>query len=138
MSRKRHEMHKRAMGGKTGEGSGNPEWEAGGQSDAAKEAEERKRGGKVKSHMHGEGEEGKHRSDRPARRARGGKVDGAGMHHSVKHHSMHHAPKDHGSHVAGRKRGGGIGANLTPLSTAARVKQVTKGETPEIGEPDGE
>lgn len=129
MSRKRHEMHKRAAGGKTGEGSGNPEWEAGGQSNAAKEAEEKKHGGKVRHH--GEGEHAKARSDRPARRARGGKVDGEKMHHEVKHHSMHH------NMAPGRKRGGGIGANLTPLSTAARVKEVTKGEEPEGGVPDG-
>jgi hypothetical protein len=35
----------------------------------------------------------------------------------------------------GRARGGRIGANLAPLSTAARVKHVTKGEGPEEGEP---
>lgn len=34
----------------------------------------------------------------------------------------------------GRARGGRIGANLAPLSTAARVKHVTKGETPEEGD----
>jgi hypothetical protein len=85
--------------------SSKPEWEAGGESNAAKEAEEKKRGGKVM----GEGEKPKMRHDRPAR-ARGGQVPG-------------------------RKRGGGIGANLTPLSTAARVKHVTKGEEPEEGVP---
>ncbi len=52
----------------------------------------------------GEGEMPKHRADK---RARGGGV--------------------------GRKRGGGVGANLTPLSTAAKVKEITKGEQPEGG-----
>lgn len=37
--------------------------------------------------------------------------------------------------AVGRKRGGGVGANLTPLSTAAKVSQITKGETPEKGVP---
>ena len=37
--------------------------------------------------------------------------------------------KHHGK--PGRARGGRIGANLMPLSTAARIKMVTKGE---IGE----
>lgn len=93
MSRARH----KAMGGgvkKTvyaGEGS-----------NVLREAEERKRGGKV---MHGEGEMPKARADK---RARGGPV--------------------------GRKRGGGVGANLTPLSTAARVKELP-GQTPEKGVP---
>lgn len=31
----------------------------------------------------------------------------------------------------GRARGGGIGANLKPLSTAANIKKVTKGEVSE-------
>lgn len=72
---------------------------AGAGSNVLKEAEERKKGGKV---MHGEGEMPKHRADK---RARGGSV--------------------------GRKRGGGVGANLMPLSTAAKIKEVTKGEEPE-------
>lgn len=37
----------------------------------------------------------------------------------------------------GRAKGGRIGANLMPLSTAARVKHVTKGEQPEEGGPEG-
>lgn len=75
---------------------------SGGDSNVMKEAHERKRGGKV---HHVEGEKPHHRADK---RARGGGVS---------------AP--------GRKRGGGIGANLTPLSTAARIKEVTKGEQKE-------
>ena len=51
--------------------------------------------------MHGEGEKSKMRADRP-KRAKGGRVKGAG-----------------------------IGANLTPLSTAARIKEITKGEQAE-------
>lgn len=92
MSRSRHA--KRAAGGKV--------VYAGAGSNVLKEAEERKRGGKV---MHAEGEAAKERSDRP-KRARGGAVPG-------------------------RKRGGGVGANLTPLSTAANIKEVTKGEKKE-------
>ena len=93
MSRARHEK-KRAMGGGV-----KPVWNAGGEQNAAKEAEERKRGGKV---MEGEGEMSKKRHDRPVR---------------------------------GRKRGGGVGCiNLMPLSTAAKVSHVTKGEQPEEGD----
>ena len=88
MSRSRHKA--RAKGGRT--------VYAGAGSNVLKEADERKRGGKVM----GEGDKPKHKGDR---RARGGHIS---------------AP--------GRKRGGGIGANLTPLSTAARTTKVTKGE----------
>ena len=101
MSRSRH--MKRAAGGRTKETV-----YAGAGSNVLKEAEERKRGGKV----HGEGEKSKHRADK---RARGGHVSGHPKHHAdggeAHHSAMHKAP--------GRKRGGGIGANLTPLSTAA-------------------
>jgi hypothetical protein len=109
-----------------------PVWEAGGGTNAAKEAEEKedgehlKKGGRVRHH--GEGEKSKKRVDK---RARGGSVHGKEPHHAVKEKSMHHR---HGMHVPGRKRGGGVGANLTPLSTAANVKHVTKGETPESGD----
>ena len=77
-------------------------WNAGEEQPAAKEAEERKHGGRA-AHMKAEGEHGKMRHDRA--RARGGAIPG-------------------------RKRGGGIGANLNPLSTAARVKHLpgTEGE----------
>lgn len=70
---------------------------AGGDSNVMKEAHERKKGGAVKA----EGEGSKGRKDHKAR-ARGGAVPG-------------------------RKRGGGIGANLNPLSTAARTTKL-KGE----------
>lgn len=75
-------------------------WNSGGEQNAAKESEERKKGGKVM----GEGGKSKMRADRPSR-AKGGRV-----------------------------KGEGIGANLTPLSTAARVRHITKGETPESGD----
>ena len=51
--------------------------------------------------MHGEGEKAKERHDRP-KRARGGRL-----------------------------KGEGVGANLTPLSTASKIKEVVKGEEPE-------
>src|SRR5271170_5476140 len=105
MSRARH-AKKRAKGGL----SGKPEWEAGGQSNAAKEAEERKHGG----HVEAEGEHAKERHDR-AKRARGGGVHGHEPHHAVKEKSMHHR---HGMKVPGRKRGGGVGADMHPLTTA--------------------
>jgi hypothetical protein len=85
MSRARH----RASGGKVSKYNAQD-------SNVMKEAEEKKKGGRV----HGEGSSSKPRSDRP-----------------------------------GRKRGGRIGANLMPLSTAAKVTHVTKGEGPETGEP---
>lgn len=112
MSRARHKEHKeRADGGRL---SSEPKWNAGGEQNAAKEAEEKKKGGRVK-HAEAEGEESKKRMDK---RARGGRME-----------KMEHK---------GRARGGRIGANLMPLSTAARVKHVTKGEEPEEGGPDGD
>jgi hypothetical protein len=117
MSRARHKEHEkhRAEGGRL---SSEPKWNAGGEQNAAKEAEERKKGGRVKHHE-AEGEEGKKRMDK---RARGGKME-------------HEKKKEH--EHKGRARGGRIGANLMPLSTAARVKHVTKGEEPEEGGPEG-
>ena len=56
-------------------------------------------------------------------RKKGGRVEGEGE-----------KPKAHFG-KKGRARGGRIGANLAPLSTAARVSHVTKGELPEHGEP---
>ena len=97
MSRARHKMNKG--------GGVKPVWNAGGEQNAAKEALERKRGGKVE-HMEGEGEKPKHRHDR-AERKRGGKAE----------HEKHRAK-------GGRVKGEGVGANLTPLSTAARIKEA--------------
>jgi hypothetical protein len=123
MSRARH---KRARGGST-----KPVWEAGGETNAAKEAEEKTEGEHLRrgGHVDGEGHKPKHRADK---RARGGKVDGKEPHHEVKGHSMHHR---HGMSIPGRKRGGGVGANRVPLSTASTVKHVTPGELSESGEP---
>lgn len=130
MSRARHKEHKeRASGGAL---SSEPKWNAGGEQNAAKEAEEKKRGGRVKHHE-AEGEEGKKRMDK---RARGGHV-GKKMHEGLGEfkHGGEAKKKEH--EHKGRARGGRIGANLMPLSTAARVKHVTKGEEPEEGGPDG-
>ena len=108
MSRARH---KKAMGG-----SVKPVWNAGGEQNTAKEAEERKHGGKV--HAHGEGEEAKARHDRPKRK-RGGKVE-----HEEPKHEKHRAK-------GGRVRGEGVGADRMPLSSAAKIKEVTPGEAGE-------
>jgi hypothetical protein len=87
-------------------GSVKPVWNAGEGQMAAKEALEKKKGGAV---MHGEGEMSRHRADRP-KRARGGAIPG-------------------------RARGGGVGADMKPLTTASKVKAVTPGELPEKGVP---
>ena len=99
MSRARHKEkeHMRAEGGRL---SSDPKWNAGGEQNAAKEAEEKKKGGRVKHEAEGE----------PA--------------------------KKRGDHKK-RARGGRIGADKAPLSSAARVKHVTKGEEPEEGGPEG-
>jgi hypothetical protein len=107
----RHEVHKRAEGGAVHKFSG-------ADSPVMKDAFERKRGGKVKEHMHGEGEKAKERHDRPAR-AHGGKVE---------KHEEHKGAMKH-MHKRGRAQGGSIGANKHPLSTAATIKEVTKGES---------
>lgn len=93
MSRARHKEHKRAEGGRL---SSEPKWNAGGEQNAAKEAEEKKRGGKVKRKHggHVDGKKPHHRMDRK----RGGKV------------STHH--------VEGRKSGGRVGSDKSPLSSA--------------------
>lgn len=98
MSRARHKA--RAAGGKVVAYSG-------GDSNVMKEAHERKRGGSVM----GEGDEGKGRADK---RARGGAVPKRASGGAVS--------------TPGRKRGGGIGADKKPLSSAANIKLVTKGE----------
>jgi hypothetical protein len=121
MSRARHKM--RADGGKLN-APGKPVWNAGGEQNAAKEAEEKKRGGKV---GHAEGESAKKRADHKERK-RGG---------HVKHEEKKEHERKHGGKVPGRARGGGVGADRTPLTTASKVKHVTKGELPEEGVYDG-
>jgi len=96
-----HHGKHRAGGGRTHEiVSGNPDVlkEAEGKESYAK-GDERKHGGRAKHH-------GKHH------RKHGGHVpDGHEMHG----HKGHHHP---GHKVRGRKRGGGVGADRSPLSTA--------------------
>lgn len=56
-------------------------------------------------------------------RKRGGKVTGEGT-----------APKLRADRPArGRQRGGRIGADKAPLSSAAKIKEITPGEQPEGG-----
>lgn len=129
MSRARHkkEHHKhRAKGGTVAY--------AGGGSNVMKEAHERKRGGRV-HHMHGEGEEAHERHDHKARR-HGGHVSKHHEHerkhggHVMKHHE-HEAHRKHGGRVHHhRAKGGEVGSNKHPLSTASRVTKL-KGEGPE-------
>ena len=115
MSRARHK-EKRAMGGGVkptvfaGEGSNN-----------LKEAMERKRGGRAE-HMEGEGEKAKERHDRP-KRARGGKME----HEELKHGGKAEKHRAKG----GRVKGEGVGADRMPLSSAAKIKEVTPGEQAE-------
>ena len=130
MSRSRHEMKKRASGGGL---SSEPKWNAGGEQNAAKEAEERKRGGKVHQ---AEGEHAKKRMDRKER-ARGGglkKPETEAMSHEEKD-GPDEAKKGGKVPHKGRARGGRIGADKMPLTTAAKVKHVTPGEGPEEGVP---
>ena len=124
MSRARHK--ERAKGGKV------VSMYNAADSNVMKEAHERKRGGRV---HHGEGEEAKERHD-TKKRARGGKVDGHPKHHAdggAAHHAHMHseAAAKHPGHHKGRARGGKVGSNRMPLSTAANIKEVTKGEQPE-------
>lgn len=104
-----HGKHHKASGGRTHMVvSGNPDVikEAEGKESYAKGDEKpgdaRKHGGKVKHH-------GKHH------RKHGGHVehhpDGHEMHGHHAHHRADHKPR-------GRKRGGGVGADRSPLSTA--------------------
>lgn len=110
MAHHRHRVHekhkdekeKRARGGKA-------DFYAGGESNVAKEAEEKKRGGKV--HM----------------KKRGGKEMG--------HMEGHHAKKR--MDRPGRKRGGGVGADMKPLSSASKTASAQEGHKTEK-EPDVE
>jgi hypothetical protein len=73
-------------------------------SNTVREAEQRKRGGAVA-------------------RKHGGEVHEVEGHAGKKRHDR-----------PGRKRGGGVGANKMPLSTAAKVHHITSGEQPEEGD----
>lgn len=115
MSRLRHEKHhKRASGGKVVAYSG-------GASNVMKEAHERKRGGRV--HHEGEGEEAKHHA---GKRARGGRM------HEKKHEEherkrggrMEHDEHGHHHEHHKRARGGAIGSDKRPLSSAAVTKKL--------------
>ena len=108
MSRARHNKEherKRARGGVVAY--------AGGESNVMKEAKERKRGGRV--HHEAEGEEAHERHDR--HRRRGGHVE----HHEHEKHRKRGGRVHHGKH---RAKGGEVGANERPLSTAARVSHI--------------
>lgn len=114
MSRARHKArHHKAKGGVVAY--------SGGSSNVMKEAHERKRGGRV--HHEGEGEEAHERHDR--KRRRGGRME----HHEHEHEKERRrgGRVHHGKH---RAKGGEIGANEKPLSTAARISKL-KGEGPE-------
>lgn len=99
MSRARHKRHH----GHKAEG-GPVTWKGGNQRVIA-EAHERKHGGRV-HHEHGEGEEAKHHA---GKRKRGGRA-----HHKDEHghHHEHHK----------RARGGAVGSDKRPLSSAASIK----------------
>jgi hypothetical protein len=106
MSRARHKKEherKRARGGEVAY--------AGGDSNVMKEAKERKRGGRI--HHEAEGEEAHERHDRERRR--GGRME----HEHEKNRKR--GGRVHGKH---RAKGGEIGANEKPLSTAARVSHI--------------
>lgn len=133
MSRARHKM--RASGGGL---SSEPKWNAGGEQNAAKEAMEKKKGGKVE---HAEGEKAKKRMDHKERR-RGGDLNKPETGVMARKEDDDEKEKSNpeelkrGGHAhKGRARGGRIGADKAPLTTAAKVKHVTKGEGPEIGVP---
>lgn len=120
MSRARHKEHKERANG----GSIKPDWNAGEEQNVAKEAMEKKKGGRTNHHA--EGEEGKKRMDK---RARGGHV----KHHEEEKERKHGGKMEHEEHKK-RARGGRIGSDKMPLSSAAKVKHITKGETPEEGD----
>lgn len=134
-----HPMHemKRARGGKIpGEEGHEMSYTAENNVEKEAEGEERKHGGKVKKERAHGGRAPKHHVE----------------HHEAEHVEHHHyrrggAPKKEvemeGSKTKhrrldrpGRKRGGGVGADMTPLSTAARTRQSEghKAENDELSE----
>jgi len=103
-----HKEHRRARGGST-EGEGKP-MDRAEDKETEKEADERtygghKRGGHVK------------------KRAHGGKVH----HGKTPMHVDGKAPAHHRMDRPGRKRGGGVGADTSPMTTAAKLT-APKGE----------
>lgn len=123
MSRARHHKEherKRARGGQVAY--------AGGDSNVMKEAKERKHGGRIKHEA--EGEEAHERHDRE--RKRGGAVArkrGGRVHHGKHRRDGGPTGSEGEGHERNRARGGGIGSNERPLSTAARTSKL-KGEGP--------
>lgn len=113
MSRARHKEHHRAKGGKVvayaGGGSNVME-----EAHATKNTPGRKHGGHV-----GDGEESKHHA---GKRKRGGRMN---MKHDHKHPKLGHGhhtvhPSHHEYHH--RARGGAVGSDKRPLSSAAKIK----------------
>jgi len=87
----------KAKGGPTVEVEGQKEAYGGGDPNVVKEAEEKKHGGRAKHH-----------------RKAGGKVDGKKPHHRMDHKHP------------GRKRGGRVGADSSPLSSAHNTSSDSK------------
>ena len=107
----RHEVQKKASGGGTRpKHDANKEEYDGQGSNLMKEAKEEKRGGKV------------HKKEKKEHKATGG---------AVKPRLDKRARGGTVASVPGRKRGGGIGADRMPLSSAAKIKEITKGESGE-------
>lgn len=103
---KKHHEHHRATGGKVVAYTA-------GDSNVMKEAHERKHGGRI----HGEGKAAKHHA---GKRKRGGRVH---HHHEALGHGHHHGDHGHISgHVHKRARGGAVGSDKRPLSSAAKIK----------------
>ena len=100
---KRH----RAKGGKAKEAGGNPYVEHEAHETEDGEETERKHGGKAKHHGKHHGKEHEHKKERK----HGGKIEG--------HHPKHRMDKP------GRKRGGRVGADTSPLSSANRTSKPT-------------
>lgn len=100
-----HGKHHKKAGGSV-ELEGEKEAYGGGDPDVVKEAEQKKKGGKVHGHK------GKHRMDR---RATGGVVRATG------------------GGVPGRKRGGRVGADTSPLTTAHNTSSPARDPKEEEG-----
>jgi hypothetical protein len=93
------------------------------------EKEKRKDGGSVKEHEYNA--VGSPAMEEAKERKKGGKVE---RKHGGMVEGEGERPKAHYGRK-GRARGGRIGADKMPLSSAAKVEHVTKGENPEVGIP---